>query len=211
MDLKNRIITGGVILEVAEALDIETMDWSYFLGMFSASVHRMQIQPDKPVDFARAILVRYIAKTFPATGRLAATAGGMALRAKKNTETGLHLIEELRAVYEEHPYGIEIGGQRLNLNKLGNMSVLLARNYTTTRTYLNDGRSFTQSGHRWVDIVLSRFEHSPLRGSAPKSTKGGNIADPEVDLIQEILLEEAEANDIKLNKLLSKGWQGWQK
>lgn len=212
MDLKNTRITGKVLIDTVEEMGVEIMDWSHYFGKFSAGVHRLRLRPEQPVDYVTAVLLRYLVKTLPSTGRMAATTNGLAMRWRTTTEaTALDMIEELRTVYNEHPYGIEIGGERLDLDVLGHLSTILVRNHASTRLYLSGTREFTQSGFRWVDIVISRFEHSPLRDTRPARNKKERIPDPEVDLIQEILLEEAEANDLDAKSLLSKGWQGWSK
>lgn len=210
MDLKNTRITGKVLIDTIEQMDIGIMDWSHYLGRFSAGVHRMRVHPEQPVDYVTAVLLRYLVKTFPSTGRLATTASGLAMRWRITTEhTAIHLIHELKSVYNEHPYGIEIGGERLNLEVLGHLSTILVRNQATCRSYLSGTSDLTQAGFRWFDIVISRFENSPLRNSLPNQRRK-RIPDPEVDLIQEILLEEAEASELDVKTLLNKGWQGWR-
>jgi|TARA_R100001039_G_C1848208_1_gene108279 hypothetical protein len=207
MDLKNIVITGGLVADIAKELDIEILDWSYFLGVFSAGLTRLRSKPDKPLDHNRALLVRYIARTYPQTRRIATTTTGtLAPRGKGSDDTGFDLLEQMIEVYEEHPYGLEIGGKRLDLGTTAHLGALLGRNYLSTRNYMSGETALTTGNFRWVDVILSRFEISTLRGVARDSLPKKRIPDPEVDLIQELLIEEAEAHGIDPASLLKKGW-----
>lgn len=178
MRLKKTIIRGKHIKALEQELDLPMLHIQCLLGLYAPTISKMfsEAMLEEPINRGYCGPIRFINHNWPKF-----FSGFPTLNLFNSTD-----LDDLLDVSEQSPLSIK--GTTLDLCSIAHLGVVLFRGYGAARNTLNRESVIPLQLTQWINIV-----HYCL-------ITGQN------ELIEAVIIEEAEAHKLDINKLLNSAW-----